>query len=138
MADTLHLHDIAAECRIGVNDWEREAPQTIWVDLELAIDAALAATRDDVQATVDYAGLVSSVQHLAQGRPYRLLETLAEEIASLVLAESGTSRVRVRVKKRALPGLGHAAVEIERAAARGRARRRAVRARPRPVKALRR
>lgn len=133
MADTLILQDVAVECRLGVADWERGAPQTVWVDLELAIDAARAAARDDVQATVDYAGLVSAVRRLAQRKPYRLLETLAEDIASLVLGESGTPRVRVRVKKRALPEVGYAAVELERTAARRRATRRAVRARPRPA-----
>jgi FolB domain-containing protein len=114
MADTLSLHDISIECRLGVHDWERAAPQTAWVDVELAIDAAAAAAQDDMRATVDYAGLVQSVQQLARSRPYRLLETLAEEIASLVLGEAGTPWVRVRVKKRALEGVGYAAVELER------------------------
>jgi len=122
MADTLNLQDITVECRLGVHDWEREAPQTAWVDLELQVDAAAAAAADDVGSTVDYAALVQSVRRLAQSRPYRLLETLAEEIASLVLGEAGTPWVRVRVKKQALPGVGYAAVEIERAAARPAAR----------------
>ncbi|MBI2104477.1 MAG: dihydroneopterin aldolase [Candidatus Omnitrophica bacterium] len=131
MADTLSLQDITVECRLGVHEWERETPQTAWVDLELAIDAAAAAAADDVEATVDYAALVESVRRLAQSRPYRLLETLAEEIASLVLGEAGTPWVRVRVKKQALPGVGYAAVEIERAAARRRAARRPARGRRR-------
>ncbi len=126
MADTLSLQDITVECRLGVHDWERAAPQTAWVDLELAIDAAAAAAADAVEATVDYAALVQSVRRLAQGRPYRLLETLAEGIASLVLGEAGTPWVRVRVKKRALEGVGYAAVVVERAAARTAGRRRAV------------
>jgi dihydroneopterin aldolase len=149
MADTLHVHDIAVECRLGVYDWEREAPQTVWVDLELAVDAARAAQRDDVRSSVDYAGLVTSVQGLAQSRPHRLLETLAEEIASLVLRESGSPWVRVQVRKRALPGIGYAAVTVERAAARrrtarpptkdfGGGARRGLRARARLAKALRR
>ena len=132
MADTLHLQDITIECRLGVYDWERATPQTAWVDLELAVDAAAAAA-DDVEATVDYAALVQSIRRLAQGRPYRLLETLAEEIASLVLGEAGTPWVRVRVKKRALPGVGYAAVELERTAARRRAGRRPARGRRRSV-----
>ena len=135
MADILRIQDLAAECRIGVTEEERAAPQTIWVDLEVAIDAARAAARDDVRSTVDYAALVGSVRELAQGRPYQLLETIAEEVASLVLGESGTSWVRVQVRKRALPGIGYAAVAVERAAARPRAARRGGRARPRLARA---
>jgi len=133
MADTLRIQDLVAECRLGVTEEEQAAPQTIWMDLELAVDAARAAARDDVRSTVDYAALVSSVQGLAQSRPYRLLETVAEEVASLVLGESGTSWVRVQIRKRALPGIGYAAVTVERTAARLRLERRGVRARaPRP------
>ena len=135
MADTLRIQDLAAECRIGVTEEERAAPQTIWVDLELAVDAARAAARDDVRSTVDYAALVGSVRELAQSRPYRLLETMAEEVASLVLGESGTSWVRVQVRKRALAGIGYAAVAVERTAARPRAARRDVRLRPRLARA---
>ena len=116
MTDTLSIQDLSADCRIGVFDWEQAQPQTIWIDLALAIDAAKAAERDDVVATVDYGRLVTSVRSLVQGKPYRLLETMAEEIATLILREFPTAQVRVRVKKRALPGVEHAEVEIVRRA----------------------
>ena len=114
MADVLVLHDIVASCRLGVYEWEQRTPQDVWVDLELAIDAATAAASDDVADAVDYAALVKAVIEEAQRRPCRLLETLAERIAARVFKESGTRRVRVRVKKKAMPEIGYAAVEIER------------------------
>ena len=114
MADTLMLHDITVSCRLGVHEWEQRTPQDVWVDLELAIDAASAAATDEVADAVDYAALVHAVIEEAQRRPCRLLETLADRIAARVLAESGTPRVRVRVKKKAMPEIGYAAVEIER------------------------
>ncbi len=114
MPDRLVIHDLKAECRIGAFDWERERPQPIWIDLELAIDAAKAARRDDVQAAVDYGHLVTSVKGLAEGKTYQLLETLAEDVAALVLEEFRVPQVRVQVKKRALPGIDYAAVEVER------------------------
>ena len=114
--DRLILEGIVVECRLGVSEWEQEHPQTIRVDLELAIDAARAAAGDDVEATIDYAQLVTAVKELARRKPYRLLETLADEIASLVLQRFVTAKVFVRVKKRALPGINYAAVEVERLA----------------------
>lgn len=122
MPDRLIVKDIAVECRIGVNEREREKPQTIWISLELAIDAAKAAVGDDVEAAVDYAQLVFAVRELAQSKPYHLLETLADAIASLVLQRFGTSTVRVGVKKRALPGIDYAAVDVERTSKRARRR----------------
>ena len=115
MADTLIIQDLEVACRLGVHEWEQDAPQTIWIDLELAIDASRAAARDDVREAVDYARLVAAVKEQAQAQAYRLLETIAEAIAADVLRQFGTSQVRVRVKKRALPGIGYAAVEVVRA-----------------------
>ena len=124
--DTLRLHELAVECRLGVSEWEQRTPQTVWLDLELSIDAARAAARDDVRDAVDYAALAERVRRLATSRPFKLMETLAESVASLIVREFRTTTVRVAVKKRALPGIRYAAVEVERAAVpapRGRAAR---------------
>ena len=112
--DRLILADIAVECRLGVFEWEQAAPQPITVDLELPVDAAAAASRDALEAAVDYGRLVTLVRELAQGQPYALMETLADDLARRILGQFPVRRVRVRVKKRALPGLGYAAVEVER------------------------
>ena len=131
MADRLIIQDLAASCRIGVTEQERVAAQPIWIDLELGINAAKAAARDDVRDAVDYARLVAEVKRVAEGRTYALLETLAEAVASRVLAGCGTSLVRVRVKKRALPEVDYAAVDVERSVRRARAGRPSARRRRR-------
>ena len=120
MPDRLMIQELTAECRLGVYEWEQEKLQTVWIDLELAIDSARVAKTDDVKDAIDYGRLVTSVKQLAQEKSYRLLETIAEAIASLILSQFETSEVRVRVKKRALPGIGYAAVEVERKAVRRR------------------
>lgn len=120
MRDRLILHDLAVECRLGVYDWEREKPQTVWIDLELKIDASNAAASDDMREAVDYAKLVGVVKECLQRRSFRLLETAAEHIARDVLRGFSTPRVRVQIKKRALPEVDYAAVEIERSAAHAR------------------
>ena len=114
MADTLRLHDLEVRCRLGVYEWERRTRQTVRIDLELAIDATGAAESDDVRDAVDYAALVDRIRAAAAARPFNLMETLAEAIAAVALETCGSPRVRVCVKKRALEGLGYAAVEIER------------------------
>ena len=124
MSDRLLIHDLAAQCRLGVFEWERETPQRILIDVELEINAARAAAGDDVREALDYGRLVSHVRQYAEQSSYRLMETLAEKIAGDILERFGAPRVRVRVKKQALPGIGYAAVEIERGARARRARRR--------------
>ncbi len=102
------------ECRLGVDEWEQRTPQTVWLDLELAIDAARASARDDVRDAVDYAALVKRVRALATSRSFKLMETLAEAAAAAALEQSGAPWVRVRVRKRALEGVGYAQVDVER------------------------
>ena len=121
MADKLGIHGLAVECRLGVLEEERAAAQTIWIDLTLEIDAARAAVRDDVESAVDYAALVATVKQHVEGTAYRLMETLAEDVAVLVLREFATPSVGVTVTKRALPGIDSATVAITRQ--RGRSRR---------------
>lgn len=112
MADMLKMYDVVVETHVGVFDWERRELQKIWLDIELPIDARGAARADDVQHVVDYGALVTQVrQHIAQ-RTYHLMETIAEESAQLILDHFPTTAVQVRVKKRALPGVDHACVEI--------------------------
>ncbi len=114
MPDKLVISDLVTECTIGVHEWEQAQLQNIWIDLELEINAAQAASRDDVHATVDYGRLVTAVKQHVQRKSFHLLETMTEGIAALILKEFPTSRVMVRVKKRALPGVDYAAVEITR------------------------
>ncbi|MBI3324276.1 MAG: dihydroneopterin aldolase [Candidatus Omnitrophica bacterium] len=116
MADRLLIQDLVADCRIGLFEWEQERAQKIWIDLEMPINAAAAAERDDVDATVDYGRLVRVVKEHVERRPYRLLETLAEELAALVLEQFHLGQVTVRIKKRAVPGIDYAAVEVTRQA----------------------
>lgn len=118
MGDKLVIHDLVAKCRIGVFEWEQVTPQDIWIDLELSIDAAKAAAQDDVAATIDYGRLVTAVKQHVQHKTFHLLETMAEEVAALILKEFSATQVMVRVKKRALPGVDYAAVEIVRSATR--------------------
>ena len=114
MGDRLIISDLSASCCVGVTKDERCRRQPVWIDLELGIDVRQAASTDDVEKTVDYAQLAQAVKQLVEGKPYRLLETMADEVATLVLSRFKTSRVGVRIKKRALPDIGFAAVEISR------------------------
>ena len=114
MADTLVIHGLAVQCRLGVLEEEQERPQLVQIDLELEIDAARAARRDEVRDAIDYAALVSAVRQFAESKPYRLMETLAEDVASMILHQWATPHVFVRITKRALLGIDAASVEIAR------------------------
>lgn len=88
------------DCLIGRAEWERMVLQTVVLDLDLECDLRSVAACDDVApGTVDTKALSKRLQVFVGGSTYRMLETLAEEICSLVVREFPVSRVRLRLSK---------------------------------------
>ena len=50
--DVIFLRGLEVECIIGFIEWERRVKQTVVIDLELPVDCARAAVRDEVADTV--------------------------------------------------------------------------------------
>jgi dihydroneopterin aldolase len=101
--------------RHGVTEAERADPQDFRVDIECPVDVRAAAASDDIGATLDYRRLRDCAAAVIGGPSRHLVETLAEDLASRVLAEAGCAWVRVRVTK-LRPGSieGEATVEVRR------------------------
>ena len=99
MTDRIIIKDLRMSATVGVNRWEKAAPQVVAVDLEIALDAAKAAATDRIADTVDYKRVSRAVADLASSRPFELVETLAEEIAALILKEHGAPWVKVTARK---------------------------------------
>ncbi len=97
--DRIFLRDLRLSCTIGVNDWEREVPQTVTIDLDLELDLAEAGRKDDLDLTVDYKVVRDRIETLVEQSQFFLIEALAERIAQACLAEPGVQRVRVWVEK---------------------------------------
>lgn len=113
--DRIFLHGLAVECIIGFIEWERRVPQTVSIDLELPVDCRRAARTDSIADTLDYKAVAKRLIAFVEGSHYRLVETLAEHTARLVLEEFGVEWVRVSVNKPgAIRGSRDVGVTIER------------------------
>ena len=106
MRDRLTLAGMAFRGRHGVLEHERTDPQPFVVDVEMSIDAAAAASRDDLADTVDYAAVFDCVRRVVEDESHRLIETLAETIARELLVRFPLGEIEVRVRKpdATLPG----------------------------------
>ena len=116
MKDKISIAEIEVECRIGVSDEERSAPQRLLISLELERDFSDAAQADDLTKTIDYHAVWLRVREICSEKERRLIETLAEEIAEIILREFSPETVRVEIRKFILPETRHVAVCIERRA----------------------
>jgi 7,8-dihydroneopterin aldolase/epimerase/oxygenase len=84
----------------GVIPEENRLGQKYIVDLDLRLDLARAAETDDVNDTVNYAELHALTKAIVEGPPVKLIETLAERIASKVLGTyTSISEATVSVTK---------------------------------------
>lgn len=99
MSDRIVIRDLAINCIVGVFEHERETPQVVRLDIEIDADAASVAKRDELGDGVDYFELARAIEALVVERRFRLIETMAEEVARLALDRFGVGEVLVRVKK---------------------------------------
>ena len=97
--DRIFLRGLTAECVIGFIDWERRVKQTVVVDLEMPVDCARASASDEVADTVDYKRVAKRVLAYIEASEFKLVETLAQRLAVLLLEEFALDWVRLSVNK---------------------------------------
>ena len=97
--DRIFLRGLTAECVIGFIDWERRVKQTVVVDLELPVDCRRAAVTDDVTDTVDYKKVSKRVLAFIEASEFKLVETLAQRLAMLILEEFPIEWLRLSINK---------------------------------------
>ncbi|MEY2789334.1 MAG: hypothetical protein RLZZ34_2477 [Verrucomicrobiota bacterium] len=114
--DTITIQDLEVHYHIGVPDEERVQAQRLLITVAMETDTRPAAEGDDLTRTINYYEVSRRLLGLGRGRSWKLLETLADEIATLVLAEFGARHVQVEIKKFIIPEARHVSVGIRRSA----------------------
>ena len=97
------IKGLKVRSRLGVVAEELGQEQEIQIDLCIQPASPFAYMNDDIMRTVDYAAVVRRVQGLAGEAPRHLIETLAADIARLLVDEFHAVAVTVEVRKFALP-----------------------------------
>jgi dihydroneopterin aldolase len=113
--DIIFLQEIKVETKLGLPEWERMTPQTVILDIELAMPHSRACQSDAIADTIDYGQIVARIRQTLTENSFHLVEALAEHVCQLILSEFGTPWVKVRVGKPGiLPGVKQLGVVIER------------------------
>ena len=117
--DTIELRGLTFYGYHGAFAEEQRLGQRFVVDLRLGLDLQAAGQRDDLSRTIDYGKVAETVKAIVEGRPFRLIEALAEAVAAAILdAHALVVQVEVRVAKPSAPVAaapsGLVAVEIRR------------------------
>ena len=103
VADQIAVVGLRARGHHGVLAAERRDGQEFAVDLVLHLDTRAAAASDDLTDTVSYASLARDVVDVVEGEPVDLIETLAQRIADVGLADRRVEAVDVTIHKPGAP-----------------------------------
>jgi dihydroneopterin aldolase len=103
VSDRISLRGLRVRGHHGVFDFERRDGQDFVVDVELELDLARAAAGDDVADTVHYGELAGRLAEVIAGEPVNLIETLAERLAAVCLADARVTAATVTVHKPQAP-----------------------------------
>jgi dihydroneopterin aldolase len=110
--DRVAIHDLTVFYHIGVPDAERASPQRLALTVEM--DHDFSQIGDALDRTMDYQAVSQRLLDFGRGRSWKLIETLAVELAEMILREFQPSRVTVEVKKFIIPQAGHVSARATR------------------------
>src|SRR5215510_3518766 len=113
--DAVIIRDLRVEALIGIHKRERHIQQTVSIDLDIGLPGSAVFASDKVADTVDYEQAANAIRALAASQHFRLVETLADRIAALLIKDFGAPWVKVTAAEIGiLPNAKFVGVTIER------------------------
>ena len=107
MNDAIELRGLVALGLCGALPEERDRPQPIELDVDVAMNLSTAGRSDELDDTLDYGALCSMVDRVVSTEQFTLLEALAARIADVVLADDRVDAVTVAARKLRPPVAHH-------------------------------
>ena len=109
------VHGLVLSCIIGIHDHEREVPQRVRINIDMAVQEGDEKLSDNIASVVCYDKITSGIRDIVNTSKVKLVETLAEKISAMCLRDDRVRSVRVRVEKLDIfEDATSAGVEIER------------------------
>ena len=97
--DKVFIKGLEVEGIIGIFQWEREVKQIISIDIEMDFDNKRAAISDEINDALNYKLVGKRITSFVENSQFKLVESLAEKVAKIILKEFPVSRVKVTLSK---------------------------------------
>ena len=110
------IKSLEVTARVGVPEEERSQPQKLLMDLSFTAADQPVDLGDDITLTVDYFAVSRRVIAIAADRPRKLIETLADDTAAILLGEFALRWVEITIRKFILPDTEWVSVSLRREA----------------------
>ena len=99
MTDRITLKGLRVRGHHGVFEHERRDGQDFLIDVVVWLDLDQAATTDELAATVDYSEMAKRVADIVGGDPCDLIESVAGQVADVVMTDQRIHAVEVTIHK---------------------------------------
>lgn len=99
MSDIVYISGLAIETVIGVYEHERDIQQKLVLDIEMKCDTRAAGASDNFEDALDYDAISQRVSEFIKQSHYQLIESVAEQTASLLLKEFNIQSLKIKVSK---------------------------------------
>lgn len=115
MSDHINIKGLRVVTRVGVPDEERARPQTVKINAAITLAKSFKGFKDQLENTIDYFAVSEALRNTAAEGERKLIETLAEDLAAVVIGFSGVCTVTLEVEKFILADCDAVSIEITRA-----------------------
>ena len=113
----LFIRRLRVPIKIGIYPHEQQSEQILLINITFKIDILQAAASDHISDTIDYAIVAQTILDFAQTRAFQLIESFADQCATLLMEKFNLSWLKLTIKKpSALPNADYAGITIERMA----------------------
>lgn len=99
MERIIAIQGLELMAHVGVPDEERAVAQRLLADIRFCSSLQPVSLDDDITRTVDYFAVSERVSELSVKQSRKLIETLADEIAEMLLREFGLRWIEVTIRK---------------------------------------
>jgi FolB domain-containing protein len=104
--------DLEVFYRVGISEEERAKPQRLLLTLDIKFDFSSAAMSGRIGRTIDYYEVSQRLLKLGETRSWRLIESVATDIAGKILSEFRPESVTIEVKKFSIPEARYVSVSV--------------------------
>ena len=94
----IRIDQLKIRALIGVHEWERTIRQDVGLTLEVEFDGSQ-VSHDRIATTIDYEELAGRVVAAVEQSSYYLVESLARQVANLIMQDPRIRRTTVEVSK---------------------------------------
>ncbi len=115
-SDQIHIEQLEISTHIGVPEEERVNPQRLTVSITLWPRHDARDLGDNIDKTINYSAVAEAAKSLARDQSVNLIETLANRLATHLLGNFAIQKIRVELRKFALPDAKHVSATVTRIA----------------------